>query len=110
MCIPAVVILLVGGPLWSIYVAFFLVGLGNGPIYPNLLHLTAKNFGEDVSQSVMSTQMAAAYTGVVFTQILFGLISKYAGMNAYPIVLFITFIVMVAFIAMFLLKKKRVFN
>lgn len=94
-------------PKIMFFVAFFLIGLGNGPIYPNLLHLTPKNFGEDVSQSVMGSQMAAAYTGVMLTPIFLGLITEYTGIDVYPVIMAVTFAVLVVFTILFKVMSKK---
>ena len=47
-----------------IAVGMFLIGLGNGPLYPNMVHLTPIRFGTQHSQAVMGSQMAAAYIGI----------------------------------------------
>lgn len=44
-------------------IVFFLAGFGDGPLFLNFNYLTPQNFGEDVSQSVMGTQMTASYVG-----------------------------------------------
>ena len=50
----------------------FFVGLGNGPIHPNIMHLTPQNFGGDVSGSLIGSQMAAAYFGIMAAPPVFG--------------------------------------
>ncbi|WP_020434199.1 MFS transporter, partial [Paenibacillus riograndensis] len=40
--------------------ALLLIGLGNAPIFPNILHLTPQNFGKEYSQSMMGAQMAVS--------------------------------------------------
>lgn len=62
----------------------FLVGLGNGPAFPNLNYLTPKNFGADISQSVMGTQMAASYIGSMAMPTLFGLLTQTLGTGVLP--------------------------
>lgn len=62
----------------------FLAGLGVGPIYPNMTHLTPRNFGEDLSQSVISSQMAAAYVGVMAVPPLYGLLAQAVGAWVLP--------------------------
>ena len=42
-------------------IGFFLIGFGNGPLFPNLNYLTPENFGENISQNIMGIQMAASY-------------------------------------------------
>lgn len=57
-------------------VALFFIGLGIGPVYPNLVHLTPKNFGEDVAQSVMGLQQAMTYAGIMLMPWLFGILAQ----------------------------------
>ncbi len=56
--------------------ALFLLGLGIGPIFPNLVHLTPDNFGEDIAQSVMGVQQAMAYAGIMLMPWLFGVLAQ----------------------------------
>lgn len=65
-------------------VGLFLVGLGNGPTFPNLNYLTPRNFGADVSQAVMGTQLAASYIGTMVAPLLFGLLAQTAGAWLFP--------------------------
>ena len=65
-------------------VGLFLIGLGNGPLFPNLIHLTPKNFGEGISQSVMGTQMAVSYTGILLVPMLFGVLAQNIGAGTMP--------------------------
>lgn len=62
----------------------FLIGLGNGPVYPNLTHLTPINFGREVSQSVVGSQMAFANTGAMLVSPLFGLVARSLGVKLLP--------------------------
>lgn len=62
----------------------FLIGLGNGPLFPNLIHLTPRNFGRAVSQSVMGSQMAASYIGIMLAPPVFGLLAQQFGANLFP--------------------------
>lgn len=58
---------------WPLSTAgLFVIGLGVGPIFPNLTHLTPDHFGKALSQSVMGLQMAASYAGVMLMPMLFG--------------------------------------
>ena len=65
--------------------AFFFAGLGIGPVYPNLVHLTPRLVGVENSQSVMGTQMAAAYVGVMASPLFFGFFSDLCGMWILPV-------------------------
>lgn len=62
----------------------FLIGLGNGPIYPNIMHLTPRHFGEEYSGSIVGSQMAAAYFGIMVAPPVFGALAKRIGTAFYP--------------------------
>ena len=90
----------------------FLIGLGNGSIYPNMIHLTPHNFGKDVSQSVMGSQIAFAYIGVMLAPPMVGLIGRLFGIQVYPVLLAALYAVMVITLKCFvmLLKKHDRYN
>lgn len=75
--------------------AFLMIGLGNGPLFPNLIHLTPQNFGREVSQSIMGTQMAASYLGIMLMPALFGLLAQEVGAWIFPYYLSILFLLMI---------------
>lgn len=85
-----------------------LVGLGNGPIYPNLIHLTPQNFGKELSQSVMGVQMAASYIGIMLMPPLFGMLAQNISVRLFPYYLLILFGIMVGatYLLIRLLKKQ----
>lgn len=85
---------------------FFLVGLGNGSIYPNLIYLTPYHFGQDVSQSVMGSQIAAAYLGVMLTPPLFGILAEWWGIQMFPVFLAALFGIMTLALVEFVKKMK----
>lgn len=76
-------------------VGLFLVGLGNGPLFPNFNYLTPQNFGEDVSQSVMGTQMASAYVGIMLAPAFFGVLGQRINMGVFPIYLLVFYLFMI---------------
>lgn len=104
---PAVVLILLPLPGYATVAGLFLVGLGNGSIYPNLIHLTPHNFGREVSRSVMGSQIAFAYIGVMLAPPLVSLISKTAGMGAYPILLAALYVIMVVMLKRFAGQLKK---
>lgn len=53
----------------------FLVGLGNGPIFPNMTHLTPINMGRDISQSFIGLQGAISYGSILLSPITFGILA-----------------------------------
>lgn len=87
-------VLFIPGPAFVFGIGFFLIGFGNGPLFPNLNYLAPKIFGMDVSESVIGAQMAFAYVGILVGPLLCGLIGQFAGMFIFPIYLMILFITM----------------
>ena len=104
---PAIVIMLL--PLNGVFavVGLFLIGLGNGSIYPNMIHLTPHNFGKEVSQSIMGSQIAFAYIGVMLAPPMVSLISSVFGIKVYPVLLALLYIVMVITIKCFVNRLKK---
>ncbi len=104
----AVVLLLLPLPAIAASVALFMVGLGNGPLYPNLVHLTPYNFGADISQSVMGTQMAATSTGIMLMPMLFGALVSFFTADVFSVYIAILFVLMVVLtVSMFRFAKKN---
>lgn len=91
----AVVILLLPIPTVVIAIALFMIGLGNGPMFPNFTYLAPLNFGEDLSQSVIGTQMAASSLGIMVVPAFCGLLGQTFGMGVFPIYLTALFVLMV---------------
>lgn len=104
--ISAILLLILPLSLESSILGLFLIGLGISPIFPNLIHLTPKNFGKSISQSVMGTQIAAFYVATILTPPFFGLIAELFGVNLFPFTLFISFIV-VLFSIIFLTRELK---
>lgn len=80
----AILLLFLPIPSW---IGLLLVGLGIGPIYPNLMHLTPGFFGREVSQSVMGSQMAAASLAFVLTPFIFAPLAQGFGFWLFPVYL-----------------------
>ena len=92
----------------AVVLGVFLLGLGNGPIYPNLIYLTPKHFGEKYSGSVVSSEIAAAYLGFTVAPPIFGYIAKSAA-STFPIYVGAWIVVFVA-ASFFFLKKTGYFK
>lgn len=75
--------------------ALFMVGLGNGPLFPNFNYLTPQNFGADISQSVMGTQMAMSYIGIMLAPAICGVLGQFINMGVFPVYLFALYAVMI---------------
>ena len=91
----AILLLLLPLPTAATVGGLFLIGFGNGPIFPNLVYLTPKNFGEEISQSVMGVQTASANTGILLMPPLFGLIAQWFGVWLFPLFLLAMLIMMI---------------
>ncbi len=76
-------------------IGLFLVGTGNGAIYPNMMYLTPENFGADISQSVMGIQLTGAYFGILATPLIFGVFAQKVGLWLFPFFIGIFFALMV---------------
>lgn len=85
--------------------ALFLIGMGIGPMFPNLAHLTPEIFGRDISGSIMGLQQTASYVGIMLMPWLFGLIAEKLSTALFPFYLFALCSIFV--VALLLLEKGR---
>ncbi len=104
---PAIIIMLLPLPGVFSVVGLFLIGLGNGSIYPNMIHLTPHNFGKEVSQSIMGSQIAFAYIGVMLAPPAVSLISGVLGIKVYPVLLAVLYVAMVIALKCFIRRLKK---
>jgi fucose permease len=88
----AIVILALPLPPYISAVGLFLVGLGNGPLFPNFQYLTPKTFGKSVSQSVIGAELAFSYIGIMVAPALFGVIGQVFTMELFPYALLLMYI------------------
>lgn len=109
---PAIVLMLLPVHGAVTVAGLFLVGLGNGSVYPNMIHLTPHNFGKEVSQSVMGSQIAFAYIGVMLSPAMVSIISGVFGIKVYPVFLAALYVIMSVFLKLFIniLKKQNRYN
>ena len=87
--------------------ALFLTGFGNGPLFPNLTHLTPNNFGADISQAAIGTQMAACNIGITLMPPVFGLIAQYMGAYLLPYYLLVLYVIMMVSVFFFIKINRR---
>lgn len=88
-----------------IAVGMFLIGLGNGPLYPNMVHLTPIRFGTQHSQAVMGSQMAAAYIGILSMPTLTGFLAQKFSTDIFPYCLAVLYgIMLISLIATYMAK------
>lgn len=95
----AMVLLLLPLPGATVAIALFLIGMGNSPLFPNFTYLTPRNFGVDISQSVIGSQMAASNTGFLVAPLLCGLLGQFLGMGVFPIYLAALFVCLILGVA-----------
>lgn len=87
----AVIILLVSDHTVSTVLGLFLVGLGNGPIFPNMTHLTPILYKKETSQSIIGLEMAFSNLSIMLTPVVFGFISSVISVDIFPVFLAIMF-------------------
>ena len=92
----ALAILLLPGAPWIAGTGLFLVGLGNGPLFPNFNYLTPRNFGQEASQAVMGAQMAASYAGILAAPAVCGVLGQAVHMGIFPVYLLVFYLIMLA--------------
>lgn len=84
MMLVGILILLLPVPNALLIAGLLLVGLGCAPIFPSLLDDTPRLFGAKHSQGMMGLQLASAYAGGTLMAPMFGWISPYIGLGAWP--------------------------
>lgn len=92
----ALALLLLPMPFYITAIGLFMIGLGNGPLFPNFNYLTPQNFGEEASQSVMGTQMAASYIGIMLAPTVCGMLGQLIHMGIFPVYLLVFYLLMLA--------------
>ena len=93
----ALVVLLLPLPGVGAAVGLFLVGLGNGPMFPNYNYLAPESFGPEISQSVIGVQMAFSYVGAMVVPTVFGVLGQMTTVALFPVYLTVFYLVMVVF-------------
>lgn len=72
----------------------FLIGLGNGPVFPNMTHLTPVLYKKKTSQSIIGIEMAFSNLSIMLTPVLFGFVSGIWGTEIFPAFLAVMFVLM----------------
>lgn len=91
----AIVILFLPVPVLFKGIALLMIGLGNGPSFPNLIYMTPGHFGKQASQSLIASQMAMCNLGILAVPPVFGLIAKNLSAKLFPVFLAVLFAVIV---------------
>ncbi len=87
--------------------ALFCLGLGIGPICPNLVHITPKYFGGELAQSVMALQKAMTYLGIMLMPAIFGALADAFTVVVLPYYLILMFAIYALALLSFIRKKKK---
>ena len=90
-----VVSLFINLPPWAIGLGLLLIGLGNGPTFPNLTHATPKIYGRECSQSIIGTQMASCNLGILFMYAVSGPLFQAISFKVFPYFALVSYLVMV---------------
>ncbi|HBF86357.1 MAG TPA: MFS transporter [Clostridiales bacterium] len=80
---------------------FFLVGLGNGPLFPNMTYLTPICFGKENSPSLIGFHGALSSISIMIMPALCGFLGQIFGMEIFPIYLGALFAVMLVSLVFF---------
>ena len=83
------------------------IGLGNGPLFPNMTYLTPINFGKENSQAIVGSQMAVCNIAIVVLPNVFGFIAEGVGVWILPIFLIVCYAVMILGTIVLRLKLKN---
>lgn len=87
-------------------VALFLIGLGNGPTFPNMIYLTPVFFGKRVSGSIVGTQLACCNLGIMLMPPLFGLLTEISA-KIFPYFLSACFVLMALSTILYVKQGKK---
>lgn len=96
-------------PLSAIYkgIGITLIGLGNGPAFPNLTYLTPQHFGKDASASLVASQMVASNLGIMIVPPVLGLVFDATSIKLFPVFLLITFILLALYTVLYFKRPKN---
>ncbi|MDO5410366.1 MAG: MFS transporter [Lachnospiraceae bacterium] len=90
----AVILLFLPVPGIGAAFGLLLVGLGNGPLFPNMTHLAPICFGRDISESVIALQMAGSYCSILLAPVIFGQMVQHFSIHLYAPFLALLFVFM----------------
>lgn len=90
----SVVILLADKSITAVIPGLFLIGLGNGPVFPNMTHITPVLYRKETLQSVIGIQMAFSNLSIMLTPVLFGVLADVTGPGIFPGFLLVMFVLM----------------
>lgn len=83
----AVLLLLFAPSAFVAGLSLFLVGLGNGPVFPNMTHLAPIHYGKTKSQAFIGVQGAVAYVAFMVLPVLTGILIRRVSADIFPWIL-----------------------
>lgn len=98
-----------GGMAFAI-VSLVTIGIGNGPIFPNMTYLTSFNYGEENAQSAIGIQMAASNMAILIVPPIFGFIAQSLSVSFLPFFLLFMHAIMAIFTVVLFIKTKTIFK
>ncbi len=104
MFIPASLLLNFGSGNILVGIGLFCIGFGNGPLFPNLVHITPSSFGAENSQAMMGAQLALAYSGLMVFPPFFGSV---LGASAFPWFVTILFVCITLMAVLYYRKTRK---
>ena len=88
-------------------IALCMIGLGNGPSFPNLIYLTPKCFGKECSRSIIASQMAMCNIGILVIPMLFGLVANNISVSLFPYFLLLLYVIIVPSMLVYFRQLKK---
>ncbi|MDD3712325.1 MAG: MFS transporter, partial [Candidatus Izemoplasmatales bacterium] len=92
------------------FIVIGLIGLGSGPIFPNMMFLNNHNFSEKHLSKMISLQMVIGYMGFGLLTPLAGLLFDRISISLYPYVLLFSLSILTFLIYRYLITKQSDIN
>ena len=100
--LAAILLIMFNLPMAATYAGLFMIGLGNGPLFPSMTHLIPKVFGKSVSQSMIGTLMGFSSISIFLTPFIFGQLAGQFGSWLFPYAALAMYAVMMISTAFFI--------
>lgn len=82
--VGAVLLVLLAETPFLAGLGLFLVGFGNGPVFPNMTHLAPIHYGKSRSQAFIGLQGAVAYAAFLTLPLLTGVLMEHVSSDVFP--------------------------
>lgn len=100
--LAAILLIMFRLPMAATYAGLFMIGLGNGPLFPSMTYLIPKVFGKSVSQSMIGTLMGFSSISIFLTTFIFGQLAGQFGSWLFPYAALAMYAVMMISTAFFI--------